>query len=111
MPTSGQAGRMMRAIKLTMRDGVRLATDVYLPEAEGVFPAVLVRTAYDRTRATMLREVDKSWETEPPLDDEAFQRIFAGGGSVGGLASRAKGGYGAGASMTRRPPGTVPSSD
>jgi predicted acyl esterase len=31
-----------------MRDGVRLATDVYLPEAEGPFPAVLVRLPYDK---------------------------------------------------------------
>ena len=31
-----------------MRDGVRLATDVYLPEAGGRLPAVLVRTPYDK---------------------------------------------------------------
>ena len=31
-----------------MRDGVRLATDVYLPEAAGPFPAVLVRLPYDK---------------------------------------------------------------
>ncbi len=32
-----------------MRDGVRLATTVYLPLDEGPFPAVLVRTAYNRS--------------------------------------------------------------
>ncbi len=31
-----------------MRDGVRLATDVYLPEGPGPFPAVLVRLPYDK---------------------------------------------------------------
>jgi putative CocE/NonD family hydrolase len=31
-----------------MRDGVRLATDVYLPEGRGPFDAVLVRLPYDK---------------------------------------------------------------
>lgn len=31
-----------------MRDGVRLATDVYLPPGEGAFPAILVRLPYDK---------------------------------------------------------------
>ena len=31
-----------------MRDGVELATDVYLPEGAGPFPAVLVRLPYDK---------------------------------------------------------------
>src|SRR5579872_2660313 len=31
-----------------MRDGVRLATDVYLPEAGGRLPAVLIRPPYDK---------------------------------------------------------------
>jgi hypothetical protein len=31
-----------------MRDGVRLATDVYLPAGAGPFPAVLVRLPYDK---------------------------------------------------------------
>ena len=31
-----------------MRDGVRLATDVYLPEGAGPFPAVMERTPYGR---------------------------------------------------------------
>ena len=34
-----------------MRDGIRLATDVYLPEgAEGPFPVILERTPYGKTR-------------------------------------------------------------
>lgn len=31
-----------------MRDGIRLATDVYLPEGDGPFPVLLERTPYDK---------------------------------------------------------------
>jgi hypothetical protein len=34
----------------TMRDGVRLSADVYLPDDETAAPAILVRTPYDNTR-------------------------------------------------------------
>jgi predicted acyl esterase len=37
-----------RQYPVPMRDGVRLATDVYLPEGAGPFPAVLVRLPYDK---------------------------------------------------------------
>src|SRR6476620_10270089 len=40
--------RITRNVMVPMRDGVRLATSVYLPLAEGRYPAVLVRTAYNR---------------------------------------------------------------
>jgi predicted acyl esterase len=33
---------------VAMRDGVKLATDIYLPEGRGPFPIVLVRTPYSR---------------------------------------------------------------
>jgi hypothetical protein len=33
---------------VAMRDGVKLATDVYRPEGEGKFPTILVRTPYDK---------------------------------------------------------------
>lgn len=35
-------------LRVPMRDGVELAVDVYRPDAEGEFPAILVRTPYDR---------------------------------------------------------------
>lgn len=41
----------MRTIKnymCPMRDGVRLATDLYLPDAEGAYPLILMRTPYDK---------------------------------------------------------------
>ncbi len=41
--------RILRNIRVPMRDGATLATDVYLPDAEGSFPVVLQRTAYYKT--------------------------------------------------------------
>lgn len=41
----------MRAVQTAMvpvRDGVRLATDIYLPDAAGPFPVILERTPYGR---------------------------------------------------------------
>jgi uncharacterized protein len=38
-------------VRVPMRDGVTLATDIYRPEAEGRFPAILVRTPYNRATA------------------------------------------------------------
>lgn len=37
-----------RQAMVPMRDGVRLATDLYLPEGPGPFPTVLVRLPYDK---------------------------------------------------------------
>src|SRR5262249_9205110 len=34
---------------VAMRDGVRLATDVYLPEGKGPWPVILMRTTYNKT--------------------------------------------------------------
>lgn len=35
-------------VMVPMRDGVKLATDVYLPKPEGKFPAILTRTPYNK---------------------------------------------------------------
>jgi len=35
-------------VMVPMRDGVRLATDIFLPEGEGPFPVVLARSVYGR---------------------------------------------------------------
>jgi putative CocE/NonD family hydrolase len=34
-------------VKVAMRDGVSLSTDIYRPDAEGKFPAILIRTPYN----------------------------------------------------------------
>jgi uncharacterized protein len=47
----GQAAvklKIDRNVMVSMRDGVRLATDVYRPDAPGTFPAILVRSPYDK---------------------------------------------------------------
>ncbi|MBM3858475.1 MAG: CocE/NonD family hydrolase [Verrucomicrobia bacterium] len=38
-----------RTFRVAMRDGVKLATDVYLPPGEGPFPVILARTPYGRS--------------------------------------------------------------
>ena len=40
--------REIRNMMIPMRDGVRLATDLYLPEKEGAYPLILMRTPYDK---------------------------------------------------------------
>ncbi len=45
---------MPETVMVPMRDGVRLATDVYLPDGASPFPAILERTPYGR------REVSRS---------------------------------------------------
>ncbi len=45
-----QGIRPAETVMLPMRDGTRLATDVYLPEGEGPWPSRLIRTPYGRTR-------------------------------------------------------------
>ncbi len=41
--------RMRTDVKVPMRDGVELSTDVYLPDADGRFPTVLMRTPYENS--------------------------------------------------------------
>ena len=63
MPTSQQSSQptygvhLLRDVMIPMRDGVRLATDIYLPcHGDGTVvdgtekvPALLIRTSYDKT--------------------------------------------------------------
>ncbi len=44
-------GRVLSDLMLPMRDDVRLATDVYLPEGDGPFEAILTRMPYGKTEA------------------------------------------------------------
>lgn len=39
-----------RTEKIAMRDGVKLATDIYLPAGPGPFPVILARTPYNRQK-------------------------------------------------------------
>ena len=40
--------RSMLGVQVPMRDGVRLATDVYLPDGAGRYPVILIRTPYNK---------------------------------------------------------------
>ncbi len=42
------AGEVLRKIMVPMRDGTKLATDVYLPDVKGPVPAVVARSVYGR---------------------------------------------------------------
>jgi putative CocE/NonD family hydrolase len=44
-----EAPAVQTNVMVPMRDGTRLATDVYLPAGEGKFPAIFARTPYDKT--------------------------------------------------------------
>ncbi|MGQ9698906.1 MAG: CocE/NonD family hydrolase [Armatimonadota bacterium] len=41
--------RVLRDVMVPMRDGVKLATDIYLPPGRGPFAALLARTPYDKS--------------------------------------------------------------
>src|ERR1035437_2329388 len=46
--------RCERNVMIPMRDGTRLATDLYAPDSGGRFPLVLERTPYNKENATMM---------------------------------------------------------
>ena len=51
--TERTAPRLLLDQRVTMRDGVELSADVYLPPTgDGPWPAILQRTPYDNTMAT-----------------------------------------------------------
>ena len=59
----------MRALigqMVPMSDGVRLATDVWLPDGPGPFPVILVRTPYHRTGGNSLMYVDQGYVVVVP---------------------------------------------
>ena len=43
------SAEIRRNVMVPMRDGVDLSTDIYLPASTGPFPALLMRTIYDKT--------------------------------------------------------------
>lgn len=40
--------KFVEGVQVPMRDGVKLAADLYLPDKEGTYPVVLIRTMYGR---------------------------------------------------------------
>ena len=45
--------KLERGVGVPMRDRVKLATDLYLPQAQGKFPVILVRTPYKKEMAEL----------------------------------------------------------
>ncbi len=50
MPPVRNDMQAMQSVKVRMRDGVNLATHIYLPEGKGPWPAILVRDPYGVTQ-------------------------------------------------------------
>ena len=48
--------RMRYDVKVPMRDGVNLSTDVYLPDVEGTVPAILIRTPYNNNNEEVVED-------------------------------------------------------
>lgn len=55
-PTRAQDSIRVQTAMVPMADGVRLATDVYLPPGEGTWPVVMMRTPYDAGSRTWFGE-------------------------------------------------------
>lgn len=53
---AGEGLRVRTGEMVRMRDGVRLATDLYLPSAEGPHPAIIVRTPYNKDEGRLIGE-------------------------------------------------------
>src|SRR5262245_22413661 len=47
-PATSQESTVQKDVMVPMRDGTKLATDIYLPGGEGKFPVILSRTPYDK---------------------------------------------------------------
>ena len=48
-------------VMVPMRDGVKLATNVFLPEGEGPWPVVLSRTPYNKGKAEAREKAEKQY--------------------------------------------------
>ncbi len=57
------AGSTNVTVMMPMRDGARLATEVFLPPGPGPWPAVLVRSGYDRWSAALAEAAALKGET------------------------------------------------
>jgi putative CocE/NonD family hydrolase len=84
--------RMLSDVAVPMRDGVRLSADLYLPDAPGPFPTVLIRTPYDNNGAASIekgrRLANQGYacviqDCRGRFDSEGIYYPFAGEGADG----------------------------
>jgi uncharacterized protein len=54
--------RRLYNVRMATRDGARLATDLYLPDGDGPFPAILGRTPYNKANPGYSRLID-AWNS------------------------------------------------
>src|SRR5262245_66307482 len=59
VPAPDPSGVSCRVEWAPMRDGVKLATEVYLPASPGKYPVVLTRSPYNRGMLATGRQCDK----------------------------------------------------
>jgi hypothetical protein len=67
-------------LMVAMRDGVRLATDIYLPPGPGPFPTLLERTPYGRN--AVARRERSAADPTPPLRGDVARRFARHGYAV-----------------------------
>jgi putative CocE/NonD family hydrolase len=68
-----------RDVMVRMRDGVRLATDVYRPSAPGRYPVILERTPYDKSAPS---RSERTPTNPTPLSRAAVAEFFVARGYV-----------------------------
>ena len=79
MGASTQAGMTIeRDIMIPMRDGARMATDIYAPEGSGPFPLLLERTPYGKHLAS--RSEIRAADPKSPLSRADVARYFVSRG-------------------------------
>ena len=80
------AGDVLRKVEVPMRDGMKLAADVYLPEGDGPFPVVVARSVYGRGNEALARPFTSRGmafvpqDTRGRGDSEGRDRVFADDG-------------------------------
>ena len=63
--------------RVAMRDGIRLATDIYFPAGHGRFPVVLERTPYGRD---LISRSERTAANATPLTRTELAQIFTDAG-------------------------------
>jgi len=85
-PLKAEAGEVLRKVMVPMRDGTKLAADVYLPDGEGPFPVVVARSVYGRGDESYARPFVSqgiafvAQDTRGRGDSEGRDRVFADDG-------------------------------
>ena len=61
-PDRAQPGALHSDLMVEVRDGIRLATDVYLPDGDGPFPTIMIRLPYGKAVGYCgIREIAHHW--------------------------------------------------